>query len=80
MRRTVSDYAEAAADPAGWQPEPGMVIRPFHEKYPGMPQLFHVYCEAHPDFGFCGVEHVAREAALGHGQREHRADEGGNGS
>lgn len=60
-------YAEAAADPKGWAPEPGMIIRPFHKRYVGMPELFHVYCERHPDFGVCGTDAEARESALQHG-------------
>lgn len=63
-------YIEALADPRGWQPEPGMVIRPFHMSMPGMPDRFHVYCERHPEFGFCGDDAEARNAALEHG-REH---------
>ena len=62
----MSDYTEALADPKSWQPEPGIVIRPFHQRYPGMPELFHVYCKQHPDFGFCGEEHEACAAALLH--------------
>lgn len=61
-------YESAAADPKAWAPEPGMLIRPFHGSWPGMDDLFHVYCEKHAEFGFCGTEAEAREAALVHGR------------
>lgn len=72
-------YVEASRDPRGWQPEPGMVIRPFHAHIVGMEDLFHVYCERHPEFGFCGNEDAAREEALQHAHYTHvdaRSSEG----
>lgn len=72
-------YVEALADPKGWQPEPRMVIRPFHMPMRGMPDLFHVYCERHPEFGFCGDETEARNAALEHGRKHERMGAGSDG-
>lgn len=66
-------YQEALADPRVRTIEDGLIMRPFHEPISGMEQLWHVYCAAHPDFGFCGIEGRAAEAALSHGN-EHEGN------
>lgn len=63
----MSDFTEALADRRVWQIEPGLIMRPFHQPITGMEQTWHVYCSAHPDFGFCGVEGEASREALRHG-------------
>lgn len=62
-------YREALADSRMRQIQPGLIMRPFHEQYPNIPQEWHVYCERHPEFGFCGPEWAASEAALEHGRK-----------
>ncbi len=47
-------YTEALADPKAFEVAAGVVIRPFHEPLPGEAQDFHVYCEKHDAYGFCG--------------------------
>lgn len=34
-------------------------VRPFHGRIPGMPDLFHTYCDEHPEFGTCASEEQA---------------------
>lgn len=65
-------YAEAAADPRARQIGPDVVMRPFHQPFPNLGQLWHVYCEKHPDFGHCGVEGAAAQVALEHGNKHER--------
>jgi|JI10StandDraft_1071094.scaffolds.fasta_scaffold4513517_1 hypothetical protein len=66
----LKQYLEALKDPRVRQIEPGLIMRPFHYEMPAG-QEWHVYCERHPEFGFCGLEHEAASAALDHGNREH---------
>jgi len=42
------------------------VVYPFHKSYPEMPDLFHVRCAQHPDFGFCGEKDAAEAEARAH--------------
>lgn len=65
-------YTDALSDPKVQELEPGIIMRPFHQPGIGQEQEFHVYCEKHPAFGFCGVEQSARDAALAHGRKVHR--------
>lgn len=46
-------------------------VYPFHQRYPGTPDLFHVACKDHPDFGFCGERDQADTAATDHADRAH---------
>lgn len=46
-------------------------IYPFHASYPGLPDLFHVACDRHPEFGFCGDRDQAHEAAVEHIENDH---------
>lgn len=46
-------------------------VYPFHQSYPGMPDLFHVSCAEHPDYGFCGERDQADAAATDHAYRAH---------
>lgn len=64
-------YQEALKDPRVRTIEPGLIMRPFHFPMPAG-QEWHVYCERHPEFGFCGVEGDAANAALEHGNGSHR--------
>lgn len=41
-------------------------VYPFHAPFPGLPELFHVSCDEHPDFGFCGEKSDAEDIAAGH--------------
>lgn len=41
-------------------------VYPFHHQYPGTEQLYHVSCEQHPEFGFCGEAREASAAAKAH--------------
>lgn len=41
------------------------VVYPFHATYV-LPQLFHVRCAEHPDFGLCAEWGEARAAAVEH--------------
>jgi hypothetical protein len=50
-------------------------VRPFHGSYPGLPDLFHLYCSECPDFGFCGEAAVANAMAAAH-RAKHRAEKG----
>ena len=68
----MSDYTEALADTRVRQIEPGLIMRPFHAPDDGQ-QEWHVYCSADPDFGFCGSEQAATNAALDHGGAHRRA-------
>lgn len=45
-----------------------IVMRPFHEKWTGAEQEWHVYCALHPEFGFCGYEGAVAAEALYHGR------------
>lgn len=65
-------YAEALTDPKVEHLEPGIIMRPFHQPGIGQEQEWHVYCSKHPEFGFCGVDAAARDAALDHGRKAHR--------
>lgn len=42
------------------------IIYPFHLRYPGMPDLYHVRCDEHPHFGFCGTYDEAFDARFQH--------------
>ena len=46
-------------------------IKRFHETYPGMEDLYHVYCAEHPDYGFCGEIELANAQAASHRARHH---------
>ena len=48
------------------------VVYPFHAPFPGMPDLFHVRCAEHPDFGLCAEWDEARSAAIEHDDAEHQ--------
>jgi len=67
----VKQYRQALEDPRRQEIEPGLIMRPFHVALPGEDQEWHVYCERHPEYGFCGVGGVAREAAYRHGHSAH---------
>ena len=41
-------------------------VYPFHADYPGLPSLFHVACDEHPDLGFCGERVAADNMAALH--------------
>lgn len=41
-------------------------VYPFHHQYPGTEQLYHVTCEQHPEFGFCGEAREASTVAKAH--------------
>lgn len=41
-------------------------VYPFHARIDGMPDLFHVTCSQHPEFGFCGSEAEAAQARAEH--------------
>lgn len=47
-------------------------VRPFHQSYPGLPDLFHVYCSHCSDFGFCGEASDANDMAAGHRAKHRR--------
>lgn len=71
-----TQYAEAAADPLAISLYENVVMRPFHETYPGDEQLFHVYCAEHLDFGYCGVRNDAGDVASAHWMRTHGHERG----
>ncbi len=41
-------------------------VYPFHARIDDMPDLFHVKCSQHPEFGFCGSEAEAAQARVEH--------------
>ena len=43
-----------------------VTVYPFHRPVPGLPDLFHVSCAEHPEFGFCGTREQAYWARLDH--------------
>lgn len=51
-------------------------MKPFHQTYPGLPDLFHTYCSDHPDFGTCAEEAKAHRDIANHLDAEHGGDEG----
>lgn len=59
-------YQDALNDPRHIEFQPGIIMRPFHEPWPGHHQDWHVYCETHPEYGFCGVVREAIDAADAH--------------
>jgi hypothetical protein len=69
VQQGARQYQEALADPRVRTIEPGLIMRPFHLPHPGFDQEWHVYCESHPEFGFCGIESDAADAALTHGNK-----------
>lgn len=46
-------------------------MRRFHASYPGMPDLFHTYCEEHPEWGTCTPESEAHEEIAAHLRKAH---------
>ncbi|MBC9927215.1 hypothetical protein [Leucobacter sp. cx-169] len=51
--------AIAAADEA--MPEPVVSMVRFHQSYMGLPDLWHVSCKDHPEFGTCAESGQARQ-------------------
>lgn len=54
------------ARPPALTPEEMVRVYPFHQRYPGLPELFHVACHVHPNLGFCGERAEADEVASKH--------------
>lgn len=48
-------------------------VERFHQTYPGMPDLFHTYCDEHPEFGTCADEAQAHRDIADHIDR-HQAE------
>lgn len=46
-------------------------IKRFHQSYPGMADLYHTYCEDHPDWGVCAELADAHEAVATHLRKKH---------
>lgn len=55
------------------------VVYPFHAPHVGMPDLFHVRCSQHPDFGLCAEWDDARRAAINHDANHRSADSSSGG-
>lgn len=50
-------------------------MKPFHQHIDGMPDLFHTYCDEHPDFGTCATEGRAHQDIAAHLHAEHEDGE-----
>lgn len=52
--------------PSDYIPPHFVKAYPFHEKLSFMPDLFHLSCDSHPDFGSCVTEDDLSRAIVQH--------------